>query len=44
MKVVRLYEYGGPEKTDYVYSLDRAADAQVALAGRKTSGKVLLVP
>jgi NADPH2:quinone reductase len=31
-------------KTDHVYPLERAADAQTALAGRTTTGKVLLVP
>jgi NADPH2:quinone reductase len=31
-------------KTDHLYPLERAADAQAALAGRKTTGKVLLVP
>jgi len=31
-------------KTDCTYPLERAADAQADLAGRKTTGKVLLLP
>jgi NADPH2:quinone reductase len=31
-------------KTDCTYPLERAADAQAALAGRKTTGKVLILP
>jgi NADPH2:quinone reductase len=31
-------------KMDHVYPLDRAAEAQIALAGRRTTGKVLLLP
>ncbi len=31
-------------KMDHVYPLERAAEAQIALAGRQTTGKVLLVP
>jgi NADPH:quinone reductase-like Zn-dependent oxidoreductase len=31
-------------KRDHVYPLERAAEGQIALAGRQTTGKVLLVP
>jgi hypothetical protein len=29
---------------DHVYPFERAAEAQIALAGRQTTGTVLLVP
>jgi NADPH:quinone reductase len=32
------------QKTDCTYPLERAADAQIALASRQTTGKVLLLP
>jgi NADPH:quinone reductase-like Zn-dependent oxidoreductase len=31
-------------KMDHVYPFERAAEAQIALAGRQTTGTVLLVP
>ncbi len=31
-------------KLDHVYPLERAAEAQIALAARQTTGKVLLLP